>query len=147
MMHAAFTGPYILKKRLGETSWMLNSGVREFSGHSSWIKRCWGPVYGGRRIPLAHEKFSKTATAEIGEKEYEVDHILKHKTEKGVVKVLTLWKGYLREDATWEPVSSFIHRYSTDLVTYAKEHGLENLPVLKYLQDEPNDRPPPIRTR
>ena len=100
-------------------------------------------MYGGRRIPLAHEKVSKTATTENGEKEYEVDHILKHKMEKGVLKFLTLRKGYLQEDA----IGSFIHRYSTDLVTYERQHGLENLPVLKYLQEERNDRPPPIRTR
>ena len=78
---------------------MLNSGVREFAWHSSWIKRYWGPVYGGRRIPLTHEKVSRTATAENGEKEYEVDHILKHKMEKEVLKFLTLWKRYLREYA------------------------------------------------
>ena len=76
-----------------------------------------------------------------------MDHILKHKMEKGVLKFLTLWIGYRQGDATWEPISSFIHRYSTDLVTYARGHGLENLPFLKYLQEEPKDRPPRIRKR
>ena len=144
-LHAAYTGPYVLKKRLGETSWMLSSGVREFSGHSSWIKRYWGPVYGGRRIPLAHEKVSRTATAENGEKEYEFERILEHRVKKGVVEFLTLWKGYPQEDATWVPIGKFFHRYSSDLVKYAKENGLDTWPVLRFLSSEPGDTQPPPR--
>ena len=52
---------------------------------------------------------------------------------KGEPEFLTAWKGYPIEEAGWEPMGSFIHRYSSDLVTYAREHGLMDLPILKHL--------------
>ena len=55
-------------------------------------------MYGGRTIPLTHEKVSKTATAENVEKKYEVHRILKHTIKKGVIELLSLWRGYREED-------------------------------------------------
>ena len=40
------------------------------------------------------------------------------------------------EDVTWEPLSNFFHRYSSDLVKYGQEHGLSHLPVLQVLRAE-----------
>jgi len=146
--HPAYTGPYILKKRLGDNSWLLFSGIREFTGHASWIKRYWGPVYGGRRIPLAHEKVSRPSTAENGEQEYGVEKIMKHRTYRGELQFLTRWKGFREEDDSWEPVKSFIHRYNSELVKYVKDQGLGYVPVLDYLSSEPSGpRTPKPRRR
>ena len=61
------------------------------------------------------------------------------------------WKGYREEDEPWEPLSKFFHRYSSDLVKYAQEHGLSHLPVLQVLRAEPDQvdlpRPKPGAAR
>ena len=97
----------------------------------------------GRRIPLAHEKVSKRAANEDGARDYEVDYIGKRRVKRGVVEFLTLWKCYRQEDATWEPMGSFIHRYSGDLVKYARENWLGDWPVLMYLSAQANETLPP----
>lgn len=38
-----------------------------------------------------------------GEEEYEVKDIVGHKTERGVSYFLIRWKGYTKDDDTWEP--------------------------------------------
>ena len=68
---------------------------------------------------------------------------MEHRVRKGVVEFLTLWKGYPQEEATWEPVGKFFHRYASELVKYANENGLGECPVLKYLSSEPDGGVPP----
>ena len=48
-----------------------------------------------------------------------------------------VWKGRPDEEASWEPINNFIHRYGTDVVRYCKEKGLEP-PVMRFLQSEPS---------
>ena len=65
--------------------------------------------------------------------------------EVGKYQFLTRWKGFREEDDTWEPLSNFFHRYSSDLVKYAQVYGLSYLPVLQVLRAEPDqvDSPRP----
>ena len=92
---------------------------------------------------MAHEKVSKRAANEDGARDYEVDYIRKNRVKTGVLEFLRLWKGYRQEDSTWAPIGSFIHRYSSDLVKYARENGLGDWPVLQYLSAEPTETLPP----
>ena len=62
-----------------------------------------------------------------------------HRKVDGHYEFLTRWKGYRSDADTWEPLGNFFYRYSSDLVKYAKTHGLGNLAVMKYLQSEPDE--------
>ena len=107
--------------------------MRTFTGHVSYMKKFFGPVYGGRQVPLAYSKVVRDNRRETGEHEFIVEKILKHKTQDGVLQFYTKWKDYPEEEASWEPIGNFIHRYSSDFVEYAREHGLIDLPLLRHL--------------
>ena len=52
-----------------------------------------------------------------------MDKILGHRTDsKGRNEFLTKWVGW--QDATWEPIGNFFHRFNAEIVTYCKEHGI-----------------------
>ena len=56
--------------------------------------------------------------------EKEVEAIRNHKwSTNGKLLFLTKWVDRNRE--TWEPVSSFVQRYSEEMVRYAHDQGLE----------------------
>ena len=56
--------------------------------------------------------------------EKEVEAIRNHKwSTNGKLLFLTKWVDRSRE--TWEPISSFIQRYSEEMVRYARDQGLE----------------------
>ena len=56
--------------------------------------------------------------------EKEVEAIKNHKrSTNGRLLFLTKWVD--RNQETWEPVSSFIQRYSEEMVRYARDQGLE----------------------
>ena len=52
-----------------------------------------------------------------GTEEYEAESILDHCKHRNRQDYLVLWKGYPREDATWEPVSH-LHNCSALLEEY-----------------------------
>ena len=68
-----------------------------------------------------------------------MEKILRHKKKGQQVLFLTVWKGFAEEEATWEPIGNFIHRYASDLVKYAHEHNLMDLSVLRHLSAEAED--------
>ena len=57
------------------------------------------------------------------EEEYEVDHIVSHKSSLGRLRYLTAWKGYPSSKNTWEPEVNLRHA-PTILQTYKKTHGI-----------------------
>ena len=89
---------------------------------------------------LSYVVFSKRAKMDDnqGIPAFEPDFILQHRVRSGEYQFLTRWKGNREEDDTWEPLSNFFHRYSSDLVKNAQEHGLSHLPVLQVLRAEPD---------
>ena len=137
--HPIYTGPFEVKQKVGESSWQLWTGQRTFMAHTSWLKTYWGPVYGGKKTELAYYKIKKNTTTKETQQEWIVDKILKHKKKGTQVLFSTVWKGYTEEEATWEPLGNFIHRYSSDLVMYAREHNLMDLSVLRHLSAEAED--------
>ena len=55
--------------------------------------------------------------------EREVHQVLAHRTElKGRSEFLTKWVGW--QDATWEPIGNFFHRFNAEVIIYCKEHGM-----------------------
>ena len=58
-----------------------------------------------------------------GTEEYEVESILRYRKHRRQHQFLVAWKGYGREDQTWEPVSNLEN--CQDLVTkFKKQHGI-----------------------
>ena len=89
---------------------------------------------------LSYVGFSKRAKMDDnqGLPELEAGFILQHRVFSGEYQFLTGWKGYREDNDTWGPLSNFFHRYSSDLVKYAQEHGLSHLLVLQVLSAEPD---------
>ena len=111
--------------------------------HTSWLRTYWGPVYGGKKTELAYYKINKNTTTEETKQEWIVEKIVKHKKKGGHVLFLTVWRGYTGEEATGEPFGNFIHRHSSDLVMYAREHNLMDLSVLRYMTADVEDEGSP----
>ena len=105
--HPVYTGQLVLKRRLGETSWVHWTGMRYFTGLMCCIRRYFVPNYGAKRVGWACSKVSKQSILESGNRGYEVEMILKHKWVKGETEFLTAWKGYPIEEAGWEPLGEF----------------------------------------
>lgn len=139
-MDPGWAGPWEVRSRVGETSYLLWTGSREVAAHASMMKDSYDPGFGAPVATLSYVGFSKRAKIDDnqGLPEYEADCILQHRVRSGEYQFLTRWKGYREEDDTWEPLSNFFHRYSSDLVKYAQEHGLSHLPVLQVLRAEPD---------
>ena len=71
--------------------------------------------------------------------EYTVQEIRRHRRGmQGEWEFLTLWEGYDPKDATWEPLSSFIHRYAAPWVEYCRQKGLypETTRMLRTVADQ-----------
>ena len=137
--HPIHTGPFEVKRKIGESSWQLWTGQRTFLAHPSSLKKYWGPVYGGKKTRRAYYKINKNTTSKETNHEWIVEKILNHNKKGQQVLFLTVWKGFPEEEATWEPIGNFIHRYSSDSVKYAREHKLMYTSVLRHLSAEAED--------
>ncbi|XP_037818709.1 probable chromo domain-containing protein LHP1 isoform X3 [Lucilia sericata] len=62
-----------------------------------------GKGKGGKGKAKAKKPVHDDEDDEDGEEEYEVKDIMDHKTERGVSYFLIRWKGYTKDDDTWEP--------------------------------------------
>jgi transposase InsO family protein len=58
-------------------------------------------VYSPRHLPVSDDQQEEDANA------YEVDYIVKHTEDDGVMKYLVKWKGYEMKDSTWETEEAF----------------------------------------
>ena len=122
-------GPCLVKHRVGHFSYAIEIRPGEESiVHRSKIKLHLFDPLEGDATPL---HFCKAD-------EWEVEHILKHKTVRGKLMFLTRWKGYPPEDDTWEPSDNFIHRYSADFIKYCRKAKLP-LGIFDGLSDKPHE--------
>ena len=104
------------------------------------MKESYDPWFGAQVATLSDIGFSEGVNlVEEPAPQFEADCIMGHEKVDGHYAFLTRWKGYRSEADTWEPLGNFFHSYSSDLVKYAKTHGLGNLAVMKYLQSEPDE--------
>ena len=128
-------GPCPVLRRIGESSYLVEvrPGV-SVATHITQLKEYLEEVTGDA-VPLHYFK-SGSEDLEVAPDEWVVQKILRHRTIQGKLQFLTLWKGYDRSEATWEPVNHFIHRYSSDLVQYCREHGIP-VNLIEYLSPVP----------
>ena len=130
-------GPCPILSRTGESSYNVEvrPGV-SVAAHVTQLKPYWEEVT-GESIPLHFFK-GGAEDLEVAPDEWVVDKIIRHRTVMGKLQFLTLWKGYDRSEATWEPVNHFIHRYSSDLVKYCGDHGIP-VDLIEYLSPVPHE--------
>ena len=93
----------------------------------------------GDKLPLHFLRHTLGEELEA-EDEWVVDSILKHRVgEDGKLQFLTKWEGCPDNDATWEPVGHFFHRYSFPFVQYCKLHKIV-FDATQYLATKPVER-------
>ena len=125
-------GPCIVVGKEGEYSYLIeNKEDNVIKAHRIFLKPdLEDKVYGK---PLEHFFHKRVVQDTEGfPDEWIVERILGHRKVSGKWQFLTKWEGFHEKDAQWEPVGSFIHRYSAELVRYCKERGLINN-VIDYL--------------
>ena len=114
-------GPFKISEVLGPVTYRLKlpkTWKTHDSFHSILLKPfTQTPQYGPAKTPPIPELID-------GEKEYEVDHIVRHKRNKrGHLQFLIRWKNYGAEDDSWEPASNLKHAKET-LKEYKRRHDL-----------------------
>ena len=132
-------GPVEIVTREGKHSYtiLVKPGL-EIKAHRSFLKPYTEDTYNRDPIPLFYHR--RTVVDENAEPDdFEVEEILDHKIDRnGQERFLTHWRGYSKHDATWEPPSSFLHRYSADFVKYCLRKGLHK-GLLRGLHGKPHD--------
>ena len=110
----------------------IKPGVH-IKAHRNFLKPYWEDREEGEAVPL-HFHLRTVIDPESRVDEWIVEKILRHRVgQGGKLEFLTQWRGYGVEDSTWEPVTHFFHRYSSDMVKYCKERDLR-VDLTKYLQ-------------
>ena len=126
-------GPATVVGREGEHSYLVEISPGEVQRiHRSFLKLYIPDRFTGRPVErFFHRRTVTDEEAQPGE--WNVEKIMGHKLGKdGKWRLLTHWEGCPEEDAQWEPIGNFIHRYSAPMVKYCKEHGIV-LNLLDYL--------------
>ena len=138
-LDSRWLGPVEIVTREGKHSYtiLVKPGL-EIKAHRIFLKPYMEDTYNRDPIPLFYHR--RTVVDENAEPDdFEVEEILDHKIGKnGEERYLTHWRGYSKHDATWEPPSSFLHRYSADFVRYCLRKGLHK-GLLKGLHGKPHD--------
>ena len=137
-LDSRWLGPVIVITREGEYSYQIEvkPGLI-IKAHRSFLKPYQEDVFNKDPIPLFFHRRT-ILDEEARPDEYEVEKILEHKQlEDGSFLFLTKWEGHPEEEATWEPINHFFHRYSAEAVRYCLEKGVP-VEILKYLQKRPH---------
>ena len=131
-------GPAMVIVREGEYSYQVEVKPGHImKAHRTFLKPHVEDKFSGEPLPLFYHR-RMVFDDKMQPDEYVVDRILRHRTKKdGSVEFLTRWKGFPKEEATWEPPNHFIHRYSSDFVEYCSDKGIF-LELVKFLQDKPH---------
>jgi hypothetical protein len=122
-MDVRWYGPGVITERVGEHSYKIEIGPgRNMEAHISQLK----PWFEDEEVhPLTPLFTYQPEVEKLQVDEFEVDKILEYKRrEDGTLWFLTLWKGYPESEATWEPTTSFIHRYSSDFSKFIRDHDI-----------------------
>ena len=131
-------GPGKVTAKVGEHSYEVRITPDDIiAAHATFLKPHKPDVFRGEGIPLYFHQRTVLDSQALTD-EWEVESVLDHRVEKdGKYFFKVVWKGHPDEEASWEPINNFIHRYGTDVVRYCKEKGLEP-PVMRFLQSEPS---------
>ena len=131
-----WVGPALIIERESENSYLIEvSEGHRISSHRSFLKYFIPDEVLGKSVPLFYHRRT-VQDPEAAPDEWIVDEVIGHRVEPdGTVKFLTKWRGY--EDATWEPLGNFFHRYNSDIVRYCAEQGL-GLDLVEALSQQPH---------
>ena len=132
-------GPCKVTERLGEQSYtVMVKPNRTMEVHGSHMKEYVEDVMRGKPVELYHYLPTYKST-EVAPDEWEVDKILRHRTEKdGTLKFLTRWENAEEGEETWEPVETFIQKYCYEFVQYCQKKGIP-IDITACLKGEPSE--------
>ena len=118
-------GPVRVSQRVGEASYEIEVDEGVFKqAPRRFLKEYVEDKWNGRPVPLFFHKRT-VVDPDAAPDEWIVDKILNHRSNgKGGYEFLTHFQGTEEHEATWEPLNSFFHRYSSDLIKYCKAKGL-----------------------
>ena len=138
-LDSRWLGPVEIVSRTGDNSYEIRVKPGKVMGANRCDLKPYVPdKYNKDPVPLFFHRRTVIDDDALPD-EFEVVRILDHRiNKKGDVEFLTHWKGGTEHDATWEPVNSFFHRYSSDFVDYCFRANYEPQ-ILKYLSRKPHD--------
>lgn len=73
---------------------------------------------------------------EVAPDEWKVENIFGHRQRNGKWEFLVKLEGFAENEAVWEPVNSFFHRYNAKMIDYAEKNGI-CLDATKFLSKVP----------
>ena len=123
-LNTSWIGPGKVIQRIGKDTYKVQiKPSRIMEVHRDQLKRHIPDVITGKTSKLFHHQLTQPPE-EAGMDEWNVEAILAHRRRNGKWEFLTHWEGWGPEEASWEPVNHFFHRYSYPWVAYCKGKGL-----------------------
>jgi len=98
-------GPFKIKRKVGQSAYELEL-LATWKGlypvyNEVYLTKARPPSFPSQQPP------PPPPTIEVeGEEQHEVEEILKSRVQRGKIQYLVRWKGYTREDDTWEPIEN-----------------------------------------
>ena len=137
-LDSRWLGPAVVLDRVGENSYDVRIAEnRTIRAHTSFLKPYRTDEFNGQPKPIFwHQR--TVPDAEATPDEWNVNEVLDHRVRKGEMQFLTQWEGYGANEAVWEPIGNFFHRYNPEPIRYAKKRRIP-LHVTKYLSDQPHE--------
>ena len=119
-----WTGPHIVKRRVGRDSFLVDVGTKTRTCHRMQMK-AWTPPLVGPSWPIHHHVLADEETQATPD-DWIVQDILGHRRDRqGQLQFLTRWEGFGAEDDCWEPISSFLQRVNLPWLQYCQRHALD----------------------
>ena len=122
-LDSKWLGPCLVMEREGENSYIIQ--VKEgqnIKAHRMHLKGYVEDEENQHQVDLFHHQ----RTVPLPDSQPDMwftEAVLNHRVnQRGQLELLTKWQGY--DEANWEPVGSFFHSYSADLVDYCQRKGV-----------------------
>jgi hypothetical protein len=98
-------GPFPIKRKIGESAYELALPITWRGVHPVFNESLLTP-FRPPKFPSQQKPPPPPPIQVQGDLRYEVDFIRDSRLRRGKMQYLVHWKGYLREEETWEPVSN-----------------------------------------
>ena len=133
-LEAFWHRPFAVGQRVGKSTWRVDCGGHVQTFHQSQMAEHHEPLV-GKPWPINYTKTRALDDDEdhLAPDEWEVQEVLRHRQMGGKWQFLTWWKGFSKEDANWEPASSFLPRFNVDWAAYCRRHKI-NFTIMEHLK-------------